>query len=492
MNETESNKHSEPEKLDVVSFLNDYLHHFKRLWWVVAVLTVLGALAFYFRVSTSYSPVYVAEATVSVEIVNGEAYSNRNTAEQMGQIFPYILTSGALSDVIASDLGMDSVPGWISVNCIKGTNLLTIDVSSSNANYAYDILQSVLKNYPEVAQFVVGQTALTVIDDSGIPVDTGRTAVLRGSVRRGAVIGCIAGLLLVMLHMATFRTIRSESELRAVVNVPCLGTIPFRQTKKRRKSKGTVINILTDSDRSDYMEAMRLIRTRLERQMADKQILMVTSSISGEGKTTVASNLAISMALKGKRVMLVDCDLRNPSVGGIFGLDENYPGLVSVLRGQTALEDALYEVKDNGEPIGLTLMPGGKKDSNLVEILGSSAMSDLIAELHRRADIVILDTPPSALLVDAMMLVRHVDAVAYVIMSDFARRRYIVKGLEELRASDAPLVGCILNGGHSRTGTYGYYGYRKSKYGYGYGYGYYGSEKHKSSEKERKEAKKQS
>lgn len=472
MNETPSNAAPQLEKLDILSFLNDCFHRLRSLWWVILLSVVLFAGIFYFRSSTSYSPTYVAEATVSVEIVNGGAYANRNTAEQMGLIFPYILTSGALSDVIAADLNMNSVPGSVKVSCISGTNLLTIRVTSWNANYAYDVLQSVLKNYPEVAQYVVGQTELTVIDDSGIPEDTGRSSVIRGSVRRGSIIGLGVGLALILLHVVAFRTIRSESELRSLINVPCLGTLPFSQVKKRRKNARKEINILYDTNRSDYIEAMRLVRTRLERQLEDKQVLMVTSSISGEGKSTVAANLAISIALKGKRVILVDCDLRNPTVGEIFNLKQEFPGLISILRGKATLAESLYEVKDrNKNSIGLTLLPGGKRESSLVEILGSEAMSDVITQLRQQADIVILDTPPSAMLVDAMMLVRHVDAVAYVIMSDYARRRYILKGVEELSNSDAPIVGCILNGGSSRSGGYGSYGYRYGyKYGYKYGY----------------------
>jgi Mrp family chromosome partitioning ATPase len=91
-------------------------------------------------------------------------------------------------------------------------------------------------------------------------------------------------------------------------------------------------------------------------------------------------------------------------------------------------------------------------------------MKGLLDALRERADIVILDTPPSAMLVDAVMLVKHVDAVAYVVMSDFARRRYIFNGVEELAASGAPLAGCILNGGPVRSGKYGYYGYH-GRYG---------------------------
>ena len=503
MSENVANKTEEFEKIDVVSFVNDFLHRLRRLWLLVLAVTVAVAGLFYYRTSSTYSPTYVAEATVSVEIVNGGIYANKNTAEQMGLIFPYILTSGALSDVIAEDLGTSSVPGTIDVSCIKGTNLLTITVSSWDANYAYNTLQSVLKNYPEVAQFVVGQTELKVIDDSGVPTDTGRASVIRGSVKRGALIGFALGLLIVVLNVVTFRTVRSETELRSLLNITCLGTLPFYQKKQRRNSTRTEINILNDGESSDYVESVRLIRTRLERQMEGKQVLMVTSSISGEGKSTVAANLAISMALKGKRVILVDCDLRNPTVSQIFDLKVEYPGLVSILRGNSKLEDSMVPVSDHGNPIGLTLLPGGQREPRLVEILSSENMKTMIERLRTMADVVILDTPPSAMLVDAMMLVQYVDAVAYVVMSDYARRRYIFEGVEELTSAGAPIVGCILNGGRSRGGRYGYYGYYsyRSKYGYGgyrYGAKAYGAkaysakaygEERKSSRSERKAAK---
>ena len=460
MNETLSSNSEELEKINIVSFLNDLLHRLRSFWWIIILLTVAFGAASYYRTSTHYNPSYTAEATVSVEIVNGGSYANRNTAEQMGVIFPYILTSGALSDVIAADLGTSGVPGSISVSCITGTNLLTISVTGSNPDNVYAVLQSVLKNYPEVAQFVVGQTKLSVIDDSGVPEDTGRTSVLRGSLTRGAAVGFLIGVLLLMVYTVTTRTIRDEDELRALLNVPCLGTLPSYKKKKRKKNANNEVNILNDRNgsNSDYVECMRLIRTRLERQMGDKKVLMVTSSIPGEGKSTVAGNLAISMARKGKRVILIDCDLRNPTQGKVFGLKGKYPGLVAVLQGKARLEDALYEVTDRGEPIGLTLLPGSDHESKLVEILGSDEMKNLLEELKKQADVVILDTPPSAMLVDAMIMVQHVDGVVYVVMSDFAKRSFIYRGMEELTSNGVEVLGCVLNGGKTRTRGYGYYG----------------------------------
>ena len=466
MNEMLSQNQDELEKINIVSFVNDLMHRLRNFWWVILLLTVALGAAFYYRTSTHYSPSYTAEATVSVEIMNGSPYANRNTAEQMGVIFPYILTSGALSDVIAADLGMNSVPGSIRVSCISGTNLLTISVTGSNPNNVYAVLQSVLKNYPEVAQFVVGQTQLSVIDDSGIPEDTGRTSVLRGSLTRGASIGFFIGVLLLMAYTISTRTIRDEEELRALLNVPCLGTLPSYKKKRRKKNTNTEINILNDynGSNSDYIESMRLIRTRLERQLGENRVLMVTSSIPGEGKSTVAANLAIAMARKGKRVFLIDCDLRSPTQGKVFGLKRKYPGIVAVLQGTARLDEAMYEVTDHGEPIGLTLLPGADKETKLVEILGSEEMGLLLEKLKDRADIVILDTPPSAVLVDAMIMVPHVDGVVYVVMSDFAKRSFIYRGMEELTSNGVEVLGCVLNGGNTRSKGYGYY----SSKGYGY------------------------
>lgn len=468
-NESVLKTSEEREELDIFSLLSDLLHRMRRLWWVVLLTTVICGVLFYQRSSVSYVPTYVAEATVSVEVLNGESYADRIAAEQMREVFPYILTTGALYEVIAADLGMDSVPGSISVTNIEGTNLMTISVSGSDAQKAYAVLQSVLKNYPKVAQYVIGRTRLTVIDETGVPSDTGREYTLRGSAKRGLIIGFLLGMALLALYTLSTRTVRTEADLHSLLNMPCLGVLPVCRKRRQKDGVGRGINILLDNNREKYTEAIRLIRTRLERQMKDKQVLMVTSSIPGEGKSTVAANLAISMAKKGRRVILVDCDLRNPSQEEIFRLEGDYPGIAAVLHGEATLEDAMCDIDGGGQPLPLKLLPGSGKAVRNAEILGSDAMSTALEELKEKADVVILDTPPSAMLVDAMMLLQHVDGVAYVVMSDFAKRRVIYHGVEELTSSGTPVLGCILNGGKVRSEKYGYYGYR-SKYGYsGYG-----------------------
>ncbi len=437
-----SYEHVAPKKIDIVSGLYDFFRYFMRMWWLPVILAAaLGALM-YFRVSTSYVPSYKAEATVSVSAEAG-AGSDSATAEQLGKVFPYILSSGALSDIIAEDLGTSSVPGSISVTNVEGTNLLTITVTSSNAQDAYNVLQSVIKNYPQVSQYVVGQTTMDVIDDNGVP----------GSVKKGALVGFGIGLLIILFYMVSYRTIRTSGDLRQVLHIPYLGTLPVYTKKKRRSDPSTGINIMSDNPQQDYVDSLRLIRTRVEREMEKKhtKTLMVTSSVPGEGKSTVSVNLAISMAQRGKRVILVDCDLRAPTDQGIFGVREKRPGLSEVLTGKATLEEALYSFEDKG--ISLKVLFGAEKPTEKVEMLGGSAMKDLVEKLKGMADIVIFDTPPSAMLVDAVYLVRYIETMLYVVRCDYARTQYILKGIEELSETDITIAGCILNGGRSSSAS---------------------------------------
>ncbi len=475
MSETAANTNHNTQRDNFSSLAKDFLFSFKRLWWLVVLLTAFFAFILYYRKSVNYVPQYVLERTYAVELVNGGSYANRNTAEQMSKIFPSITKSGALSDIISDELGTNGVPGTVSVSCISGTNLLTISVTAYGPGVAAQVMDSVVKNYPDVAQYVVGQTKLIDVDVNGTASVIGKTSVTRGSLRTGALIGFALGMLIVIIRSVAFRTIRSESELHSVLNLSCLGTLPACRSRSKSKNERSEINILFDNNRSSYIESMRLIRTRLERQLQGKKVLMVTSSVAGEGKSTVAANLAISMALKGKRVILVDCDLRNPTVGKIFNLNETYPGLASVINGKTRLEDALVKIESEKLTNGITLLPGSDKKSRFVEILSSDEMGRVIEAMRTKADVIILDTPPSAVLVDAMMLVKHVDAIAYVIMSDYARRRSIIDGVEELSAGGVPIAGCILNGGRTHSGKYGGYYGKYGRYGYGrYGYGRYG------------------
>lgn len=472
MESTEKERIEETEKIDIISLAGDFLYGLKKLWLLILVLTLAGAGISYFRTSYTYTPQYVASATMSVTAPGGQ-YIGAQTASQMAEVFPYILTSGVLEDVVAREMGMDSVPGSISATAEEGTNLLTMSVTSDDPQMAYDILHTVIDCYPEVAEFVLGNTSLTILDETGVPSDTRKEVVVRGSYRRGAVMGAGAGLVILCLYILLKKTVKSKDKLKSQINLPDMGSLPYIRNKKRKKKpEQNKVSLINERTPASYQEAMRRLRIRVLKEVEENQTktIMVTSSIPGEGKTTVAVNLAISLVRQGKKVVLVDCDLRNPSIADFLGITEQRPGIDSVLHKKAAVTDVLTEIDVNGEN-KLTLLLGEEEEKTDISLLGSKRMEGLIAELKNMADVVILDTAPAQLLADAALMARFVDAALYVIRYDYTKMYKIREGIQALAMSKIKMLGYVFNcDRNSGDGKYGY--------GYGYGYRRYGSYGH--------------
>ena len=455
-------------KLDITNFVDSFFYSLRKLWIIVLILALATGSYSYFRTRDSYVPAYKAEATVAVYSSDDGTSANSRSAQQLGTVFPYILTSGVLKDVIMEDMGVTSLPSKIQVTNVSGTNLLTISVSSGDPNLSYRTLLSIIKNYPKVAEYVVGYSVMEIIDDSGIPTDSGKAVAVRGNAMKGAAIGFVLGLCIVFLHMLMYRTVRTVKDVRSFSTIDHLGTLPIYK-KKKRKDTTSSINILEHNVQQDYLEAMRLIRTRVMRKLekSGHKVLMVTSSVPGEGKSTIAANLAISLAGKNKNVVLIDCDLRNPSLQEIFKISENHLGFMEVYDGEVSLEDAIVSFRRHG--INLDILFGSpERPTSHSEILDSEKTGEIIERLKNTADIVILDTPPSALLVDAMLVAKYVDEAIYVIMSDYARASVVAGGLSELKNTGVEICGFVLNGSKSSSGGYGYHSYGYGSHYYGY------------------------
>ncbi|MCR5373224.1 MAG: polysaccharide biosynthesis tyrosine autokinase [Solobacterium sp.] len=454
-----STTNTELEKLDITQFIDGFLNALKRTWIIVVILTAVFGVFNWFRVRNTYVPVYKAEATVAVYSLSESSGADSKSAEQLGTVFPYILTSGVLKDVIMADMGVTSLPGTIKVTNIEGTNLLTISVSTGNPDTAYKELLSVIENYPKVAEYVVGSTRMEIVDDSGVPNDSGRTVAVRSNALKGAMMGFVLGMLLTGAYMLMFRTVGSAKDIRNLSNIECLGTLPVYK-KKKRKNTVSSINIMEHNVQENYLEALRLIRTRVLRRLEENKhkVIMVTSSVPGEGKTTIAANLAISMSGKDKKVILIDCDLRNPSLQEIFKIPEDQPGIVEVLNREVRLSQAIVNYADYGMDL-MVLFGSQKRTTASTELLSGETMGTLIEGLKQRFDVIILDTPPSAMLVDAMLVSKYVDEALYVIMCDYAKKSVVVNGIQELSTAGVEIGGFILNGARSSSTGYGYHSY---------------------------------
>lgn len=365
-------------------------------------------------------------------------------------IFPYILTSGVLKRKVAKDMKVDAVPGSIKATVAENTNLLTISVTDQDAGRAYATLKSVEKNYPSISEVIVGKVNMEMLDETGIPAEPDNPKAFR----KNAVKGAAAGLLLVMIWtgilVVTRRTVRKESDIHRWMNTRCLGTV-LEVHEKRRSRSTTMRMILTDPKVEEKMqESFRIIRNKIEynAQEYHMKTFLVTSALAGEGKSTVAVNLALSLAQAGQRVTLVDCDLRHPTDRQILGIEENGVGLREVLEHKAKLKECLMKAEDIGlDPdMRMIFLPGGKTISDGSDLLGTELMGRIIEKLEEISDFVILDSAPAGLLTDAVVLAQYADGAAFVVRKDFARVDYIMDGMEHLAESNIQIIGGILNG----------------------------------------------
>lgn len=202
-------------------------------------------------------------------------------------------------------------------------------------------------------------------------------------------------------------------------------------------------------------EAYRGLRTSLEYSSVDKELksLVITSSNPGEGKSTVSSNLAFILSQGGKRVIVVDADLRKPTIHKKFRVD-NREGLTEILIGKKNINEVSKKIDEN-----IHVITAGKKTPNPAEMVSSKAMEELIEILKRKYDYVIIDTPPVRTISDGVILAAKADGVVLVVRAGKTKSADIVKGYKELEKVKANIVGSVLNAVDNRRHGYYYYYY---------------------------------
>lgn len=455
------------EKLDlgeIGMLLREIWRGVKRLFWIPIGLAVIFSAALSVRAFIQYSPVYTASATFTVNITGqtgSTSYYNAATAKQLAKTFPTILTSGVLEDIVANDLGMAGIGASIRAEAVEDANLFTIYVSSNNAEHSHNVLLSVIENYPQIAEFVVGDTNLTLIDDSGVPSEPANSVSYASCIKKGVLAGVIIGLVVIIILTFSKATVRSEDDLKRMFSTKCFALLPEITSKKRTKLPPPVL-VNKPGTTVGYSDTVKLLTRRVDRAMKENgaKVMMVTSTMAGEGKTTVAINLALTMAEQKLRVALVDCDLRNPSVHRYLDMDI-YAGAAEYIEKKAEYEDVIIEKDDC-----LTVINAGDDSGRAAELLDSSRVGELIEKLEQNNDFVILDTPPVGMFSDAFILSENADSVLFVIKRDYAPRNKILRAVESMHESGAKLLGYVLNGVEASHGSYGYgYGsYRYSKY----------------------------
>jgi len=277
------------------------------------------------------------------------------------------------------------------------------------------------------------------------------------------VLGIMAGGGLAMLRDWMDRRLRSADEITAVLGIPVLGTVPSMSKRQTISERGMIVHKETASLAA---EAYRTIRTAVFFGVPDgkAKVILVTSPLPGDGKTTLVSNMAIAMAQADQKTLVIDADFRKPMQHNIFSLKADH-GLSAVIAGRSRLEDCIH---DPGVP-NLSVMPAGPEIPNPSEMLNSKAFAEVLGRLKQRYDRVIIDSPPVMPVTDARILAALCDVTVVVLRAEQSTRNAAMQARDGLLSVGANLLGAIVNDVSKRNGHYGYYS--------NYGYSYYGRHK---------------
>lgn len=452
----------------------EYFKVLRRGWALVLTFLIIGGGSA-FGYSESQTPVYQASCRLFVAMGGvSDQSSNISGAAQFAaqrvRSYTQVVASPDVLQPIIDQLHLaettQSLAKQISVTNPLDTVLL--DVAAKNqdpvqaasiSNLACSHLGSEVEAIERIKTGLTTSSAVTVsvispASEPLSPVSPRKTLNLA----LGMLLGLAIGAGIVILRETLDTRLKDVETIVERMGASPIGLIPF--DSDRRMSP-----LVALSSRSSGSEAFRSVRTNLQYVDVDNppKVFVITSSVPNEGKSTTAANLAITFALNGAKVLVVEADLRLPRLSAYMGTESSV-GLTDVLAGTRELDDVIVPFRD-----GLfDLLPAGKVPPNPSELLGSDHMRRLINTVRGRYDITILDSPPLLPVTDAAIIATQTDGAIVVARHNFTRREQLEKSVELLEQVSAHLIGTIVN--FVPTG-----GSRRSRTGYGYGYGGYGS-----------------
>lgn len=434
----------------------------------MAILAALGAWLLVTGIKgMTWEPQYTSHAILAVNSrgTGNDAYSSLSLTNQMAGIFSEVFSSNVLKEKIAESLGQEKIDARIYASVVKETNLIELSVTTWEPRQAYLILQAAIENYNAVSDYLFSNAVLRVVQEPDIPfgpsnpLRINRLRILAAAGAAAAVYGCIT-----LLSALRF-TVQTRTGARRNLDGRILETIPFERKYKtlremcsRRKKSILISSSLVGIS---FAEAIERLAPQLEHHMERRgqKVLLVSSVSENEGKSSIAANVALALAERGKRVLLMDADLKKPAFWRIFDRKEDGPDLKDYLERKVGLE----EIIESEESLSLIVQRSPVKDSAV--FLDSPGFERLIVSLRKKWDYIILDSSPMSITSDAEFLLKWADAAVLVVRQDWSDVRAVNEAADAVRQSDADFLGFVLNafqgGGSPFKRGYGYYGYKK-------------------------------
>ena len=429
--------------VDIASISRDLL----RQWWAILLFSITAAILVNLVASIVYRPVYATSTTfvVTTRGTNTSIYENITSATDTAARFQTILESNILKRAIAKDLNIDEYNATTEVKLLEETNLIVLTVKHKSALMAYRYIQSIMNNYSVVSDFVIKNVVLDVIQSPAIPVmpsNPNRSKLY-------TLLGFLVGLAIAVLYVAYFSylkdTFKNFKEASSKLAARLLGTVYHEKVgKERRKTRKNSMVITNPILSFRYTESCRMAASRIRSRMDRKgaKTLLVTSVAENEGKSTVASNIAVSIAQEGKNVLLIDADFRKPSLYKIFDIDKNQvTNLVTILRSGVGMQKSIVKLKK----YPLYFILNNTNTGSIDDVLANNRFRSLIRFSRTKFDYIILDTAPMGLVPDAEGIAELCDASLIVVREDVILAKNINDAIDTLNETNAKVLGIVFN-----------------------------------------------
>lgn len=465
--------------------------------WLVLVVGVLAAAFMLLITANLITPQYQASATFYVnntttpvtQTSGGISSSDITAAKSLVDSYIVILTTRESLNPVVEHAGLnltyEQVRAMISASSVNSTEFFKVVVTGDDPQVSYKLAHAITEVLPDRISSIIEGSSAEVVEYPVVPSEPSSPNVMLNTIV-GFLIGAFAVVIYILLRELFDISIRSEEDITALCSYPILTEVPDMTApnkggyysrsspKKQANSKNQPrkeSGLFGDNLDFTSSEAYKLLRTKLQFSFADEgncRVIGLVSALAGEGKSLTASNLAYTMAQLDKRVLLIEGDMRRPSLSSKMPIRRT-PGLSNYLTGQARLEDLIQTCHVSEGKVSFHVIAAGRTPPNPVELLSAPKMANLIESLRSEYDYIIIDLPPIGEVSDALVAGKHTDGLLVVVRQHYCNRISLSDVVHQIDFVDARVLGVVFNCKVEHTHSYG----RKYYYGRKYAYGKY-------------------
>ncbi|MBP3313648.1 MAG: polysaccharide biosynthesis tyrosine autokinase [Oscillospiraceae bacterium] len=444
--------------------------------WLLLLVAVFCAVAAFFYTKSTVVPMYQSSALFYVNnSVFGQSVSisYADLTASKGLVGSYIVilksrpTLEEIADYADSPRSSAELRGMLSASSVDDTEIFRVTVTSQDPQEAADLANAAAVILPKRISSVIDGTSAKVIETAVPAGSPSNNDSYTTNVLLAFMLGFVFVAAIIAIREIFDTTIRTAEDIKQVCDLPILSEVPDigssgkenryyydrayapqkQQEKPHGAEKGKIVHgVIGDDTPFVVSEAYKLLRTKVEFSFADgknSHVIGVSSALSGEGKSVSSINLAYALAQMDKRVLLVECDLRRPSISMKLGLNR-IPGLTNLLSQKiTAKEIVQVCEQKNGNPIHV--VTAGRIPPNPIELLGSAKMSEILDSFKESYDYIILDLPPVLEVSDALVTAKFVDGMLLVVRENYCDRTGLSATIRQFQFVGAHLLGVLVN-----------------------------------------------